>query len=191
MNQTYSNSCQWSILEQVFFWMLRTTNVLLPFLEENSLKNWIHFHFCFVYLLLSIGQLTCSGPGVLPLCRGQWHSWLRTQVAGRHLRVEGSQLALQGIKTANHQLPPSTVNFPMETLGTHTICPLWNNWKPYLWNWWYSVDNLGVWMGGKQNVKMKPALVKNLFNISRVVQDSLIITKEKAFVLLLPTKWVF
>lgn len=94
-------------------------------------------------------------------------------------------------QTANHQLPPSTVNFPMETLGTHTICPLWNNWKPYLWNWWYSVDNLGVWMGGKQNVKMKPALVKNLFNISRVVQDSLIITKEKAFVLLLPTKWVF
>ena len=46
-------------------------------------------------------------------------------------------------------------------------------------------------MGGKQNVKMKPALVKNLFTTSRVVQDSLTITKEKAFVLLLPTKLSF
>lgn len=43
-------------------------------------------------------------------------------------------------------------------------------------------------MGGKQNVKMKSALVKNLFNIPRVVQDSVTITKEKAFVLLLPNK---
>ena len=188
MNQTYSNWCQWSILEQVFF--LNAENHKTVPVREQS-KNWIHFHFCFVYLLLSIrtvGVFRPWGSATLPRTVAQLtrdtSSW-QTSESGRFTACFTRN------QTANHQLPPSTLNFPTGTLGTHTICLLWNNWKPYLWNWWYSVDNLGVWMGGKQNVKMKSALVKNLFNIPRVVQDSVTITKEKAFVLLLPNKWIF
>lgn len=38
-------------------------------------------------------------------------------------------------------------------------------------------------MGGKQNVKMKPLLVKKFFNMPRAEQDSVTMTKEKAFAL--------
>lgn len=46
-------------------------------------------------------------------------------------------------------------------------------------------------MGGKQNVIMKPALVKNFFNMPTAEQDSVTVTKGKVFALLLSTKRVF
>lgn len=46
-------------------------------------------------------------------------------------------------------------------------------------------------MGGKQNVIMKPALVKNFFNMTTAEQDSVTVTKGKVFALLSSTKRVF